>query len=169
MLLTGIDYDYKIIPYKIPDDFDYTTVEDFETVENKRFYIIMGRIFEDKNKVKDFIDKIITPNIKDVKKPKKLSRVFENIVDDLVDKYKDELKNELKTFEKFKKKSDYDKYINGLDEILYTKGKARIVNFTTEPDPTEQATKETNLKELYTGVPSEIGDFETFDGKIKLN
>jgi hypothetical protein len=22
---------------------------------------------------------------------------------------------------------------------------------------------------LYTGVPSEIGDFETFDGKIKLN
>ena len=169
MLLTGIDYDYKIIPDKIPDDFDYTTVEDFETVENKRFYIIMGRIFEDKNKVKDFIDKIITPNIKDVKKPKKLSRVFENIVDDLVDTYKDELKNELKTFEKFKKKSDYDKYINGLDEILYTKGKARIVNFTTEPDPTEQATKETNLKELYTGVPSEIGDFETFDGKIKLN
>jgi hypothetical protein len=53
--------------------------------------------------------------------------------------------------------------------VLYKKGKPRIVNFTTEPDPTEQATKETNLTELYTGVPSEIDDFETFDGKIKLN
>jgi hypothetical protein len=169
-LLTSTDYDYKIIPDKVDEkDFTYVTKEDFKTAENKRFYIIMGRIFEDKNKVKDFIDKIITPNIKDVKKPKKLSRVFENIVDKLVGDYKDELKNELKAFEKFKKKSDYDKFVNGLDEVLYKKGKPRIVNFTTEPDPTEQATKETNLTELYTGVPSEIGDFETFDGKIKLN
>ena len=79
------------------------------------------------------------------------------------------LVTELKAFEKFKKKSTYDKFINGLDEVLYKKGKPRIVNFTTEPDPTEQATKETNLTELYTGVPSEIGDFETFDGKIKFN
>ena len=168
-LLTSTDYDYKIIPDKVKDDFAYVSKEDFKTIENKRFYIIMGRTFEDKNKVKDFIDKIITPNIKDVKKPKNLSRVFENIVDDLVDTYKDELKNELKAFEKFKKKSTYDKYINGLDEVLYKKGKARIVKFTTEPNPTEQATKETNLTYLYKGDPSKINNFEIFDGKIKFN
>ena len=33
-----------------------------------------------------------------------------------------------------------------LDEVLYKKGKPRIVNFTTEPDPTEQATKETEFE-----------------------
>jgi hypothetical protein len=168
-LLTSSEYDYKIIPDKIADDFTYPTNEDFKTVYNKRFYIVMARIFEDKNKVKDFIDKIITPNIKDVKKPKKLLNQFENIVEDLAGDYKDELKNELKSFEKFKKKSNYDKFINGLDEVLYKKGKPRIVNFTTEPDPTEQATKESNLKKLYQGDSETINNFETFDGKIKLN
>jgi outer membrane protein OmpA-like peptidoglycan-associated protein len=168
-LLTGVDYDYKIIPDKIPDTFDYDTVEDFKTIENKRFYIVIGRVFEDKNKVQDFITKIITPNIVNEKKPKKLSRVFENIVDDLVGDYKDELKNELKTFEKFKKNESYEKYINGLDELLYKKGKPRIVNFTTEPDPTEQANKEKNLLSLYKGDENQINNFETFDGKIKFN
>jgi len=168
-LLTTSDGVYKIIPDKVDEtNFDYPSKEDFKSEENKRFYMIVGRIFEDKNKVQDFINKIITPNIKDVKKPKKLSRVFENIVDDLVGLYKDELKNEAKSFEKFKKKSEYQKYINGLDEVLYKKGKPRIINFTTEADP-QQAQKESDLTKLYKGDESKINNFETFDGKIKLN
>ena len=132
--------------------------------------MIVGRIFEDKNKVKDFTKKIITPNLETVKKPKKLSKVFDDILDDLVDLYKSELKSELKDFETFKKNSDYLKYINGLDEVLgFTKGGARIVTFTTVPDTQTQSAQEKNLNSLYKGDDSTINNLETFDGKIKFN
>jgi hypothetical protein len=170
-------YDFSILPPGIMDtnnieywgtknNFDFTDITKFQTI---RFYMIMGRLLSDKNKVKEFTNKILTPNIIDVKKPKKLKRVFENIVDDLVDLYKDELKDENKTYNKFKKSSEYEKYLKGLDELLYKKGLPRLVDFTTEPDPTEQANKEQSLVYLYKGDPSKVGDFQTFDGKIKFN
>jgi len=170
-------YDYPILPPAIENtnniqyngtmnDFFFTDITKNETV---RFYMIMGRLLSDKNKVKEFTNKILTPNIIDVKKPKKLKRVFENVVDDLVDLYKDELKDENKTFSKFKKDSEYEKYIKGLDELLYKKGLPYIVDFTTEPDPTEQSNKEKNLLSLYKGDEKQINNFETFDGKIKFN
>jgi hypothetical protein len=87
----------------------------------------------------------------------------------LCDLYKDELKDENKTFSKFKKDSEYEKYIKGLDELLYKKGLPHIVEFTTEPDPTEQSNKEKNLLSLYKGDANQINNFETFDGKIKFN
>jgi hypothetical protein len=163
---------YDLTYGEFPSDGDYTTGNDvkFDNVENKRFYMIVGRIFEDKNKVKDFTTKIITPNLETVKKPKKLSKVFDDILDDLVDLYKSELKSELKDFETFKKNSDYLKYINGLDEVLgFTKGDARIVTFTTVPDTQTQAAQEKNLNSLYKGDDSTINNLETFDGKIKFN
>ena len=158
-----------------PEDGDYETSHDtefdkFGAAETKRFYMIVGRIFEDKNKVKDFSTKIITPNLETVKKPKKLSKVFDDILDDLVDLYKSELKSELKDFETFKKNSDYLKYINGLDEVLeFTKGDARIVTFTTVPDAQTQSAQEKNLNSLYKGDPDTINNLETFNGKIKFN
>ena len=39
----------------------------------------------------------------------------------------------------------------------------------TVPNPTTQALKETNLKNLYAGDPSFIDKLDTFDGKIKFN
>ena len=174
---TNSKYDFSILPPAITktnnieylgtkNDFKFTDITEFETI---RFYMIMGRLLSDKNKVKEFTNKILTPNIIDVKKPKKLKRVFENIVDDLVDLYKDELKDENKTYNKFKKSSEYEKYLKGLDELLYKKGLPRIVEFTTEPDATEQANKEQSLVNLYKGDKNKVNDFETFDGKIKFN
>ena len=174
---TGLnDFNALLVSKKILPPSPYPSDGNFESkssglvgVENKRFFMVIGRIFTDKNKVKDFITQILTPNIKDTKKPKKLSRVFENIVDDYVKIYKKEIEEEDKIFKTFKNSADYKKYIDGVDTILYKKGKPRIVTFTTVVDAATVDTKKTNLNSLYKGDPEKIPDLTTFDGKIKFN
>ena len=155
-------------PYPDNGNFDSKS-SDLIGVENKRFFMVVGRAFTDKNKVKEFINQILTPNIKDTKKPKKLSKEFENIVDDYVKIYKKEISEEEKIFKTFKDSADYKKYIDGVDNVLYQKGKPRIVTFTTVPDAATLPTKETNLKSLYNGDPEKIPVLTTFDGKVKFN
>ena len=159
----------KIIPPEYPDTGSFMSQTDLGTVENKRFFTLMGRIFCDKNKVNDFIKTVMTPNLLTYKKPKNLKRVFENIVEDIADDYSKEVKKEDNFFEKFKKSSDYSKYVSGVDAVLFKKGLPRIVNFTTVPNQATQATQETDLKNLYKGDPGKINDLSTFDGKIKFN
>jgi len=159
----------KILPPDYKDDGSFTSQTDLGSLESKRFFTIVGRIFSDKNKLQDFKKKIMTPNLLSVKKPKNLNRVFGNIVDDLADKYKDEIKEEDKFFEKFKKSPEYKKYTTGVNDVLFKKSLPRIVNFTTVPDPATKVLSETGLKNLYVGDSSKINDFGTFDGKIKFN
>ena len=160
----------KILPPEYKEDGSFTSqTTDLGTLESKRFFTIVGRIFSDKNKLEDFKKKVMTQNLLSVKKPKNLNRQFDNIVDDLADTYKDEIKEEDKFFEKFKKSPEYKKYTTGVNDVLFKKSLPRIVNFTTVPNPTTQALKETNLKNLYAGDPSKINDLGTFDGKIKFN
>ena len=136
---------------------------------DKTFFMVMSRIFMDKNKVTDFNNLIITQNIASVNKPKKLKKVFEKIVDDLVSDYKDEIKDEEKLFRKFKEDSAFLAYTDGIEEKLYKKGKTRIFNFTTVPIPATETQQKTDLTNLYKGDPSLIDKLETFDGKIKFN
>ena len=156
-------------PTPYPKNGDFTLSTGLTGVENKRFYMIVGRIFTDKNKVKQFINEIITPNIKDVKKPKKLSKVFEDIVEDYAKIYKKQIESEEKVFTNFKNSAEYKKYIDGVETVLYKKGKPRIIQFTTVVDAATIETKQTNLKNLYKGDPDKLDKFETFDGKIKFN
>ena len=160
-----------IIPPPYPASGNFFSATNFggNDVEFKRFFIIVGRIFTDKNKVKDFTNRIITPNISTIKKPKKLTKVFDDVVDKLVDLYKDEIKEEDKILDKFKKTSEFQKYTKGIDEILYKKGKSRIVKFTTVPDAAKEGQQKTNLTNLYKGDPNLMDKFNTFDGKIKFN
>ena len=137
--------------------------------ENKTFFMVMGRLFSDKNKVIEFNDSIMTQNITSISDNKKLKRKFENIVDDLVSLYSKEIKEEDKVYEKFKKESKYLEYTKGVEEILYKKGKTRIFNFTTVPISTTEAQQKTDLINLYKGDPSLINTLDTFDGKIKFN
>ena len=160
----------KILPPEYKEDGSFTSqTNDLGSLESKRFFTIVGRIFSDKNKLEDFKKKVMTQNLLSVKKPKNLNRVFGNIVDDLADIYKDEIKEEDKFFEKFKKTPEYKKYTTGVNDVLFKKSLPRIVNFTTVPNTATQALKETNLKYLYAGDPSFIDKLETFDGKIKFN
>ena len=157
-------------PSPYPDNGDFSQKSSKLTgVENKRFFMIVGRIFTDKNKVKDFINQILTPNIKNQKKPKKLSKLFEDIVDNYVKIYKKEIEEEDKIFKTFKNSAEYKKFIDGVDTVLYKKGKPRIITFTTVVDNATLGTKQTNLKSLYQGDPEKIPDLTTFDGKIKFN
>jgi soluble cytochrome b562 len=160
-----------IIPPPYPADGDFFSETAFkgEPTEFARFFILVGRIFTDKNKVEDFTKRIITPNIATIKKPKKLAKVFDDVMDYLVDLYKEEIKAEDKVLDKFKNTSEFKKYTKGIDEILYTKGKSRIVNFTTVPDAAKEAQQKTDLTNLYKGDPSLTNKLETFDGKIKFN
>jgi len=169
------DYNQLLVSEKIlpptpyPDNGDFTLSTELSGIENKRFYMIVGRIFTDKNKVKQFINEIITPNIKDVKKPKKLSKKFENIVDDYVKIYRKQIESEAKIFNKFKDSADYKNYIDGVENVLYKKGKPRIITFSTVVDNATIDTKKNNLKKLYNGDSEKMSDLSTFDGKIKFN
>ena len=160
-----------IIPPPYPEDGDFFSETAFqgEPTEFARFFILVGRIFTDKNKVKEFTTRIITPNIATIKKPKKLTKVFDDVMDYLVGLYKDEIKAEDKVFDKFKNTSEFKKYTTGIDEILYKKGKSRIVKYTTVPDATKEGQQKTDLTSLYKGDSSLISNLETFNGKIKFN
>jgi hypothetical protein len=135
--------------------------------ENQTFFMVIGRLFSDKDKVIEFNSSILTQNITTANN--KLKRVFENVVDDLASDYSKEIKAEEKVYEKFKKDSGFLKFTDGIEEILYKKGKGRIFNFTTVPNAAKEAQQKTDLTNLYKGDASLISDLEKFDGKIKFN
>ena len=168
-LVLLMDNKYKIIPPSGLVLGEFTPFDLEGTIQDMTFFMIIGRLFTSNVWVDDFKKTIISPNIEVVKKPKNLKNVFGNIVDDIVSDYNKEIKEEEKVYEKFKKNSDFLKFTDGVEEILYRKGKSRIFNFTTIPIPATEAQQKTDLTNLYKGDPSLINKLETFDGKIKFN
>ena len=161
--------DNKIIPETTFADGSFTPISKYSgSREDMTFFMIISRIFTDKNKVEDFKKQIITANIKNVTKPKKLEKTFNNIVDGLVGIYSSEIKEEEKLYDKFKKDSKFTNYTNNIETILYKKGKTRIFNFTTVPDQAKKETQEKALKDLYAPL-NPNSDVKTFDGKVKFN
>ena len=156
-----------ILPPKVVAIGEFTPFKLDGGQENQTFFMVIGRLFTDKNKVIEFNNSVLTQNITTANK--KLKRVFENVVDDLASDYTKEIKAEEKAFEKFKKNSDFLKFTDGIEELLYKKGKSRIFNFTTVPDAAKESQQKTEITNLYKGDPSLISDLDTFDGKIKFN
>jgi|688.fasta_scaffold24642_4 hypothetical protein len=144
-----------------------TFKDDISSLPDKTFYLFMARILSDKNKKNEFINYVIKGDLVDWKNPVKLMNKFEKIVDDLGKTYEKEIKEEEKLFEKLKKETQFKKLTEGLDELMYPKGKARKFEYSTEPQPTDDDKKKL-ISDLYKTVNVDTNK-STFDGKIKFD
>ena len=154
------------------------TIGDFEPVykdfiggiegatPNKLFFLVIGRIFDNKTKREEFKNAVIKGDLVDVKDPQKLKKKFDDIVDDLAKEYSKEISAEEKLYKNFNKSSEYKDFVDGLDEKMYPKGKTRKFNYTTVPG-TNNATQSEEIKKLYDGKND--GPDVTYIGKAKFN
>ena len=135
----------------------YTSTGDFklpkkskmdDTVENKKFYMVVSSVFIDENKLNDFKTYVLNTNLTP---SNKLKNKFDKIVDDLAKQYKQEHELEVKLFADFKLSQGYKKLTDGVVEELYPAGKERIIPYTTVPnnDQTIQTKSEDRLKALF--------------------
>jgi hypothetical protein len=150
-------------PYEGPGEFEPKSKQ-FETasVEDKRQFMVMAQIFNDKNKLTQFINAIISGELKN---DNKLVRKFNNICDDFADLTKKELVAEQKFIKTIRDKESYSKFVN---QPAYPKGKLRKFTYTTVPDPATEAQQKTDIANLYKTV-NVNNDKLTFDGKIKFD
>jgi outer membrane protein OmpA-like peptidoglycan-associated protein len=150
-------------PYDGPGQFDPISKQ-FETasVEDKRQFMVMAQIFNDKNKLTQFINTIISGELKN---DNKLVRKFNSICDDFADLTKKELTAEQKFIKTIRDKESYSKFVN---QPAYPKGKLRKFTYTTVPDSATEAQQKTDIANLYKTV-NVNNDKLTFDGKIKFD
>jgi hypothetical protein len=161
--------DSSIIPPTNFPDGSFGALTEFKTVNDKTFFLVVGRRFNDKNKVEDFKKVILTQSITSMSSNKKMIRKFDDYVDDLAKQYKKEIKEEENLYKKYKEADTYKSYINNIETNIYKKGKTRIFNFTTVPVEGTNEQQKTDIIDLYKGDKNKISDLNTFDGKIKFN
>ena len=147
--------------YDEPGDFKSFTTE-ISDLPDKRFFMIMAQIFNDKDKFDTFKSLIITNEMD--KSTSTLKKKFNKIVDDFRDKVKNELEASDTFYKKLKKNPTYKTYL--VVENLYKKGKVRKFTYNTEPISTND-TQITNLMLLYKGNNS--GDKITWTDKTQFN
>jgi len=132
------------------------------TIQDKRFYMVMCRIFYDKNKLTDFITFLLREGLKDVNK-------FENKLEKVCNEFKDIVNEELKEQEKyFKKIKDKQEFINYQNSNSFPPNKVRKFKYTTII-PTDKKTEKENLvNNLWKDVNVNT-DPKTWEGKAKFN
>jgi hypothetical protein len=114
--------------------------------QEKQFFMVMCRILLNPTKKQQFIDKVISGDLKNWKTPVKLLTKFEKIVNDLVDIYTKEIKEEEKLFKDLRKNKNFKNLVDGVEEFMYPPGKVRKYNYTTVGAFTqEEKDKITNL------------------------
>jgi transposase-like protein len=126
--------------------------------------MVFSRILTDKNKKNEFIKKITNSS----SLTSKLIKKFTDIVNDIADQYENEIKEEEKFFNKFKKTKEYKEYTEGIETLLYPKGKVRKFTYTTVPDTSKEETQKANISEIYSTTNTNTNT-STFDGKSKLD
>ncbi len=130
--------------------------------ENKTFFMIVSRNFDNKNKLTDFINYVLTTNFT-TPVSNKLRNKFEKVVEGIAKEYSEELRAEEKVFEKLRKDKFFKDYTEGVDEELYPSGKTRILNYTTVITDTTLKDKYTNiLKNLFSGSNTADSDPKFF-------
>jgi outer membrane protein OmpA-like peptidoglycan-associated protein len=133
-------------------NFDLDTKLYSKNFENsttdKLFFMVISRVFDDKNKLETFKKTIITPEIKKLKSPKNIERRFDKHCNDLASDYSKVLRYYEKDFQKFKKIPQYLDLTEGLTDDMYPKGKVRRFNYTTVPGPNNEQQKN-DLLNLY--------------------
>jgi outer membrane protein OmpA-like peptidoglycan-associated protein len=151
---------------------DFTAVnETLFTIgeEDKRFFLVISRIFNNPNKIEEFKKSVIKGDLVNIQDPVKLQTKFNNIVDDIAKRYSKEIKEEEKKFEKFKSGSDYKSFTDGIENKMYPKGKTRKFEYTTVVNTTTESTQKTDISNLYKTVNVPPLDKNTFNGKIKFD
>ena len=143
--------------------------KDAEMGPDKRFFLVISRIFNDSNKLEEFKTYVIKGDLINIKDPVKLQKKFDDITDDIAKRYSKELKAEEKKFDKFKSSKEYTSlYTDGIEKLMYPKGKTRKFEYTTVADPATEPTQKTNISNLYKTVNVDL-DKTTFNGKIKFD
>jgi outer membrane protein OmpA-like peptidoglycan-associated protein len=129
------------------EDSDFLMVNktNFQGIQNKRFYQVISRIFNEKNKREEFKKQIISGELLN---NSKLRKKFNNIVDDLSKQYSNEIDNEEDLFKKIKKSKEYKDLTDGITEKMFVKGKSRKFNYTTIPGP-QNTQQQQKIKNLY--------------------
>jgi outer membrane protein OmpA-like peptidoglycan-associated protein len=153
------------------DGGNFTAIDEnyFDGEPDKRFFLVISRIFNDSNKLEEFKKYVIKGDLLKIKDPVKLQKKFDDITDDIAKRYSKELKAEEKKFDKFKSSSEYKSFTEGIDNKMYPKGKTRKFEYTTVADPTKEPTQKTDISNLYKTVNVPPLDKNTFDGKIKFD
>jgi len=124
----------------------------FNGKEEKVFFLIMSRIITDKNKKQQFIDSLLTGDLKSNNKFKKL---LNDVIDDLDTKYTKELNAEEKIFKDLRKNKTFKEYVDSPDTKFYPKGKPRKFTYSTIPS-TRNSIQETDIKNLYAIKPNPL-------------
>ena len=135
------------------------------TIEQKLFFTVISRIFDDNNKKEEFKNAVIKGDLVDVKDPQKLKKKFDDIVDDLAKEYSKELRAEEKLYTNFKKSSEYKNFTDGIEDEMYPKGKTRKFDYTTVPGP-NNAEQASEITKLYRGENDSGND--TYIDKTKF-
>jgi hypothetical protein len=147
--------------YNEPGGFKAFGTE-IQELPDKRFFMIMAQIFNDKDKFNTFKSLIITNEMD--KSTSTLKRKFNTIVNNFEDKVKNELSAEEVFYKKLKKSKEYRDYL--VVENLYKKGKTRKFIYNTEPSSRNDE-QSSNLMLLYKG--NNIGDKTTWTDKTQFN
>ena len=123
--------------------------------------MIVSRNFDDKNKLTEFKNYVLTKNFQP---SNKLKKVFEKAVDDIAAEYSKELRAEEKMFTDFRKGIDYKFYYDDYEARLYAPGKTRILEYTTVLTDTEKTEFNTVLNGLFN--EGNTADKTTFIGDV---
>jgi hypothetical protein len=153
------------------DGGDFTPVNEslFTTYGDKRFFLVISRIFNNPNTLEEFKKSVIKGDLVNIQDPVKLQKKFNDITDDIAKRYSKEIKDEEKKFEKFKSDSEYKSFTDGIENKMYPKGKTRKFEYTTVVNTTTESTQKTDISNLYKTVNVPPLNKDTFNGKIKFD
>jgi hypothetical protein len=148
--------------YNEPGDFIPTAAQ-ISLISDKRFFMIMSQIFNDKDKFNEFNDIVITNSMDN--STSGLRRKYNKIVDNFRDKVKEELNEEEKVYKAAKKDKVYLDYL--AVENLYKKGKTRKFTYTTVPNSSTNELQTNDLLLLFQG--NNNGDKTIWTDKTQFN
>jgi hypothetical protein len=138
---------------------------DLDKAQDSRMFMVLARIFEDKNKLKDFQTKLLSGDLATNKNISFLKRKLNSFCDDFRDIVIPELKAEEKITVNLRKEAEYKKFV---DETAYIKGKARKFDYTTVVNLATNNQQDQEIKDLY-ATKNPNTDNQTFTGKIQFN
>lgn len=157
-ILTGTDYDIITDNYTVPGGF---TSSIFSDLTDKRFFMVMAQVFNNRSNFNTFKSAIITNELDNTYNG--LSKQFNKIVDGFRENVIKELDAEEDKIKSIKKSVEY---ITWTKENIYNKGKVRKFTYTTEPSSLN-GEQTTNLLLLYQGNNS--GDKTIWTDKTQFN
>lgn len=150
--IDGSDYD------ETEGTFNYLSEKlEIKKKENQHMFLVLSDVFNDKDKLEIFNERVIKDNLS---RNGRLKRNFRKICNDFADIVKDELNAEQKFIGDFKASAAYTNFISKPD---YTKGKTREFDYTTVVFAAGIEQQQKDLKELYTGIGG-----DKWDGVVKL-